>query len=473
VNLVHVAYISCFLFLHACSPRRARPRGTRGISELALIMPSLRKSVSRSMRKMVGNESPLPPPPFSVVSSPSFQEAIKERTSVVLPISPSAQPAPPLPTAAFSFDPSRIQSSAAAPSTEMELGELEAYWRKLEEGDDDDDELDGTTQQTTDASVAELRQAATWVGKTSKTRAVPLTGGVTLISPSPSPAKSGSGGGGSRTRRVFDTDGSPAPCEAGLLSSVPVAPKAANLPPPPIPDTESSMSMASARAPSQAADEMRLPSVPKSPPALFPSVPGDAPTLSLPDVPGSSAPDVPAEPTLSLPDAPTAVPATLPDAPTTLADPQPKDRPSQTTSHGRRPAAAPSSRGSDRGGGLGRMWWVALALALAAVVAGVQLGITGHSSARIELETSGRVGSVAVVGSWDGFAASRPLARTGWPSAPAPAPPHTVLWARRVLLPCGESRYHFLVDGKPRYEKAGLWRRLLLRRPKRYVVMAC
>ena len=105
---------------------------------------------------------------------------------------------------------------------------------------------------------------------------------------------------------------------------------------------------------------------------------------------------------------------------------------------------------------------------LAAVLAFAQFGAMGRTAASIRLETSERVGSVAVAGSWDGFAVSRPLSRKASPSAP----PGTAMWARHVLLPCGEFQYHFIVDGAARYKKAGLWRRILLRRPKRYAVTA-
>ena len=144
---------------------------------------TMRKSARKSVRKLVGDDSPIPPPPVNEVSSPSFQAAIKDRTSVVLPIAESSQPAPPLPTAAFSYvmAPNR---SADAP---RELQALEDYLLN-DDGDDDDDyaALNETTSPGAGPPLANLTPTA-WIGKTSKKGGIPLAGGVTLASPTTSP----------------------------------------------------------------------------------------------------------------------------------------------------------------------------------------------------------------------------------------------------------------------------------------------
>ena len=119
---------------------------------------------------------------------------------------------------------------------------------------------------------------------------------------------------------------------------------------------------------------------------------------------------------------------------------------------------------------LGRRVLAVLAFVMLALGAGEASGafersampVPSHVLASFRLETSPHVGSVAVIGSWDGFKGRRQLARRE-------SPTHSVLmkemkeWQADVSVPCGDvsHRYRFIVDGKDDDSHGGgaRWRR--------------
>ena len=435
---------------------------------------SMRKTMRKSVRKLVGDDSPIPPPPVNEISSPSFQAAIKDRTSIVLPIAESSQPAPPLPTAAFSYvmAPNR---SADAP---RELQALEDYLLN-DDGDDDDDyaALNETTSPGAGPPSANLTPTA-WIGKTSKKGGIPLAGGVTLASPTTSPVaavdKSGIGqgtpperGAAGRVRAQEQPVGSnessriasvrvPSSPQPIVGGSVPAVAAATTVPteamPPPAPAAHTKASAPPAEAPTGADS-----SIPSAPPAAAAAAPHSDAAVTCPSDSVPMSVRMSSHPLAANPDAEATPP---------MAD---------------RPARSAAMQ-------LWRRVLAVLALVMLALGAGEASGafersampVPSHVFASFRLRdsksycslfrlgTPPHVGSVAVIGSWDGFKRRRQLAHRE-------SPMHSVLmkgmkeWQADVSVPCGDvsHRYRFIVDGKDDYSHGGaaLWRRLV-RRPK-------
>lgn len=319
-----------------------------------------------------------------------------------------------------------------------------------------------------------------WIGKTSKKGGIPLAGGVTLASPTTSPVaavdQSGirqgtppEGGAAGRVRAQEQPVGSN---ESSRIASV-------RVPSSPQPTMGGSVPavVAATTVPTEA-----MPPPAEAPTAADPSTRSSSPAAADSSILSASPAEAPAGVDPSIPSAPPAAAAPHIDAAVTC----PSDCVPMTVRMSSHPLAAhpdaeatpPMADRPARSAAmqLGRRVLAVLAFVMLALGAGEASGafersampVPSHVLASFRLETSPHVGSVAVIGSWDGFKGRRQLARRE-------SPTHSVLmkemkeWQADVSVPCGDvsHRYRFIVDGKDDDSHGGvaLWRRLV-RRPK-------